>query len=304
MEKPAIAGYGANGAVRFDRTQKAMDDEVNITDEQWQAVLRRDRRLDGHFVYVALTTGIYCRPSCAGRHPGRRHTIVYTNAEAAERQGFVPCRRCHPQTDALPPAEEAVKLAIEYIERNPDQMVTLSTLSRVTGLTAHHLQRTFKKHAGISPRVLGAVLRVSQFKKLLREGHSITSAIYGAGYESTRTVYETTSKALGMTPAVYQRGGLGASIRYTTADAGELGRVLVAGTERGMCAVFVGVDDQQLKHALRQEYPQATVEHDDAALAKWRAVIQSCGQMGSLMSRLPVTVQQLIFNARVYHSLR
>jgi AraC family transcriptional regulator of adaptative response/methylated-DNA-[protein]-cysteine methyltransferase len=299
-----LADMVLTGRAVGGESTETMSEEVEISDEAWNAVLRRDRSFDGRFVYVALTTGIYCRPSCGGRHPHRRNTIVYETAQAAERHGFVACRRCHPQTDALPPGEEAVKTAIEYIERNPDQTVSLITLSRVTGLTPNHLQRTFKKFAGVSPKAFGAVMRLNQFKKLLREGQSITSAIYGAGYESTRAVYETASKALGMTPAVFQRGGLGASIRYTTADVAGFGRVLVAGTERGVCAVLVGTNDEELHADLQREFPQATARRDDIALAKWHAAVQSCGSMGSLMSGLPAPVQRRVFDARVYHLLR
>lgn len=289
--------------IGFFQSPETMSNEGEISDEAWQAVLRRDRRFDGQFVYVALTTGIYCRPSCAGRHPHRRNTIVYADAQAAERHGFVACRRCHPQTDELPSGEQAVKDAILYIERNPLQAVNLLTLSRVTGLTTHHLQRTFKRYVGVSPREFVAVMRISRFKKLLREGQPITSAIYRAGYESTRAVYETASKALGMTPAVYQRGGLGALIRYTTADLAGLGRILVAGTGRGVCAVFVGTSDEKLEDELRQEYPNATLKRDDAALVELRAAVQSCGQMGSLMSELPAEVRRRVFDARIYCSL-
>src|SRR5580704_14865065 len=187
---------------------------VAIDNATWQTVLERDRFQDGKFVYVALTTGIYCRPSCPGRHPHRRNAVLVESAAAAERIGYSACRRCHP--DSLAPAERSIRAALLYIEARLGRPITLNTLSQVSGLSPNHLHQTFRRIVGLSPKGFCDARRLARFKERLRIGESISEACYGVGYGSSRALYEKASKHLGMTPATYQRGGVGIHIHYVT----------------------------------------------------------------------------------------
>src|ERR1700722_17223369 len=203
-----------------------------ISSAVWHAVVKKDRYYDGKFVYAAVTTGIYCRPSCPARNPHRRHTLIFLTTGEAERQGYVACLRCHP--NSLAPAEKSIKAALDYIEAHLDQTITLNTLSKVSGLSPHHLQETFKRIVGLSPKAFCDARRIARFKQHLRAGQSISNACYEVGYGSSRALYERTRKGLGMTPSVYRHGGKGIHIRYTI-TASPLGSALVASTEQGVC---------------------------------------------------------------------
>src|SRR5215471_8549391 len=205
-----------------------------ISKRAWSAVLRRDRGYDGKFVYVAVTTGIYCRPSCPSRRPHRRHVVFFSTAAEAERNGYVACLRCHP--NSLNPAEKSVKAALDYIQEHIDQRITLAELPRVSGLSSNHLQETFKRIVGVSPKAFYSAQRLIRFKELVGGGESVSSACYGVGYGSSRALYENAMQWLGMTPGTYQRHGKGAVIRYAVLQT-SLGRLLLASTPRGISSI-------------------------------------------------------------------
>src|ERR1700722_5047772 len=211
-----------------------------ISDVDWNALVTKDRHSDGRFVYAAVTTDIYCRPSCPARNPQRGNTLIFVTATEAERQGYAACLRCYP--NSLTPAEKSIKAALDYIEAHLDQTITLNTLSQVSGLSPHHLQETFKRIVGLSPKAFCDARRIARFKQHLRAGQSISNACYEVGYGSSRALYEKTRKGLGMTPSVYRHGGKGIHIRYTITDS-PLGSALVASTEQGVCTVLLGEDD-------------------------------------------------------------
>src|SRR5213595_2881444 len=214
--------------------------DVMNNPEMWNAVLARDSSRDGSFVFAVKSTGIYCRPSCPARRPRPEQVSFYQLPEAAESEGFRACRRCHPrQARATDPRIELVRRICHAIDEHDEEPQTLKTLSEQTGVSAHHLQRTFKEVMGITPRHYRESKRLNQFKSQVKNGASVTDAMYGAGYGSSRSLYEQSSARLGMTPATYGRGGRGMRIIYTTA-ASPLGRVLVAATERGVCSVGLG----------------------------------------------------------------
>jgi AraC family transcriptional regulator of adaptative response/methylated-DNA-[protein]-cysteine methyltransferase len=183
-----------------------------ISNVDWHAVVKKDRHYDGKFVYAAVTTRIYCRPSCPARNPHRRNTLIFLTTAEAERQGYISCLRCHP--NSLTPAERSIKAALDYIEAHLDQTITLSTLSQVSGFSPHHLQETFKRIIGLSPKSFCDARRIARFKQHLRAGQSISNACYEVGDGSSRAPYEKTRKGLGMTPAVYRHGGKGIHICY------------------------------------------------------------------------------------------
>ncbi len=272
-----------------------------ISNVVWDAVVKKDRHLDGKFVYAAVTTGIYCRPSCPARNPQRRNALIFLTAAEAERQGYVACLRCHP--NSFTAAEKSITSALMYIEGHLDQTITLSTLSQVSGLSPHHLQETFKRIVGLSPKAFCDARRIARLKHYLRAGQSISSACYEVGYGSSRALYEKTKKGLGMTPAAFRRGAKGIRITYATTDSA-LGSVLVAGTSQGVCAVLLDEDNDHdlLFHELRGEFPEAVFTRE--SFTRWEASVLSCQDEDPLLSKLPVNLRGRVFQARIWNSLQ
>jgi AraC family transcriptional regulator of adaptative response/methylated-DNA-[protein]-cysteine methyltransferase len=238
-------------------------------DEAWRAVEARDSRFDGQFVYAVKSTRIYCRPSCPSRRPDRRRVTFYSAPDAAEEAGYRACRRCHPRETRLASAVAvAVERARQLIEKQPDLAFTLAELAARVGVSPFHLQRTFKRLLGVSPREYQDALRVTHFKSRLRAGDTVSRATYEAGFGSSSRVYERSDRSLGMTPAGYRRGGAGMQITYTVIES-VFGKLLVATTARGVCAVALGDSDQSLVESLRADFPSALVERADDAHHEW-----------------------------------
>jgi AraC family transcriptional regulator of adaptative response/methylated-DNA-[protein]-cysteine methyltransferase len=273
-----------------------------LNDDRWLAVQQRDRRRDGEFVFAVSTTGIYCRPSCPARRPKPEHVRFFQSPNAAERAGFRACRRCRPRaTQSV--QEELVSRATAWIEDHLHERVTLPRLAEALGVSPGHLQRTFTRVIGVSPRAYAAARRLDQAKTELRAGADVTSALYRAGYGSSSRFYDQARAQLGMTPSAYRRGGEGMEIAFSTADS-PVGRLLVAQTERGICSVSLGEDDAELEAALRNEYPRATVRRDDAALfPSIDAVLAHLRERQPLVS-LPLDVPATPFQQQVWHALR
>ncbi len=273
----------------------------------WQAVVNRDSGADGTFVFAVRSTGIYCRPSCPARRPGREQVSFYARPVAAEEAGYRPCRRCHPEQDADEFHMKRIQQACAYIETHLEESLTLETLGGQVGLSPYHLQRTFKKAMGITPRQYAEACRLRQLKTRLREGDAVTTAMYDAGYGSSSRLYERTPHQLGMTPTTYRKGGQGMHITYTLVDC-SLGRLLVAATERGVCAVSLGNSDTELEKALLGEYPAAEIARDGASLESWVSALLDYLAGGEDQQKrrldLPIDVQATAFQWRVWQELR
>jgi len=272
------------------------------------AVLSRDASRDGSFVFAVRSTGIYCRPSCPARRPRREQVRFFQVPEAAEQAGFRACRRCHPRrVQADDPQVELVRRICHAIDEHDEEPVTLNALSTETGVSAHHLQRTFKTVMGITPRQYAESRRLNQFKSKVKEGCSVTEAMYDAGYGSSRGLYEKSSAQLGMTPATYGRGGQGMRIIYTIA-ACPLGRVLVAATERGVCSVALGDSDSELGAALFAEYPNASIDTRDTLISPslnlWLSQVLEHLNGKSPRVDLPLDIQATAFQWRVWEELQ
>jgi AraC family transcriptional regulator, regulatory protein of adaptative response / methylated-DNA-[protein]-cysteine methyltransferase len=272
-------------------------------EQAWQAVAARDSRFDGRFVFAVSSTGIYCRPSCPSRRPRRERVAFYPDAGAAEKEGYRPCRRCRPKSALPPPAVQRVELAREYLEARGGERVTLERLGRAVRMSPHHLQRSFKKLVGVTPREYAESLRLRGFKRRVKKGDDVTTAMYESGFGSSSRLYEKSDQRLGMTPAAYRRGGKGMQIRYAVVPS-PLGRLLVAATDRGVCAVAFGQDDARLEADLRAEYPAASLEKDAGEFRGWIAAISRflAGE-GELLS-LPIDVRGTAFQHRVWKALR
>jgi AraC family transcriptional regulator of adaptative response/methylated-DNA-[protein]-cysteine methyltransferase len=276
--------------------------------ELWSAVLSRDASRDGSFVFAVRSTGIYCRPSCPARRPRREQVSFFQLPEAAEQAGFRACRRCHPRrAKNADPQIELVRQICHVIDEHDEEPLTLKTLSAETGVSAHHLQRTFKEVMGITPRQYKENRRLTDFKANVKAGANITDAMYDAGFGSSRSLYEKSSAHLGMTPATYGLGGRGMRIIYTIADC-TLGRVLVAATENGVCSVSLGDLDSELVAALFSEYPNASIDSKDtvisASLNLWLSKVLEHVNGKSARIDLPLDIQATAFQWRVWEELR
>ncbi len=272
-------------------------------EKNWRAVLAHDRRYDGAFVYGVRSTGIYCRPSCASRRPKRPQVIFFPVPAAAEQAGFRPCRRCRPQATALRDAQKGmVERAARHIERNLDAPLNLKALGAEVGAGPFHLQRTFKRVLGITPRQYADSLRMGGVKARLRSGRSVAESLYDVGYGSSSRLYERANGKLGMTPATYRRGGRGMHITYTTA-ASPLGRLLVARTERGVCSVSLADSDRALEARLRHEYPQAEVRRDRNGLSQTVNTLMRYLEGRQPRLDLPLDIRGTAFQCRVWEEL-
>jgi AraC family transcriptional regulator of adaptative response/methylated-DNA-[protein]-cysteine methyltransferase len=269
-----------------------------IDDTRWETV--RDRVNDDRFVFAVRTTSIYCRPGCPSRTPARRNVFAFGDAAAAQRAGFRPCKRCAPD-DVAADADR-----VRLIERacallDADDARSLEDVAREVGMSRFHFQRTFRRVAGVTPGEYARARRADRFRTRLASGASVTAAIHDAGYGSSSRPYA--SETLGMTPTRYRAGGRGEQVTYAIADC-SLGRVLVATTERGVCAIELGDDDNAVVSALARHVPNAETRRDDDALrATVDAVIVLVDDPAAPFG-LPLDVRGTAFQRRVWNALR
>jgi len=234
------------------------------TEVFWRAVQERDARFDGAFVFGVRTTGVFCRPSCSARKAKRENVEFFDGIERAERKGFRACMRCKPKlANSADPRVEMVLRACELIENDRER--SLDDLSAELSLSPSHFQRTFKEIVGISPKKYGDAKRIEKFKSEIKQGSDVTMAMYEAGYGSSSRLYEKASENLGMTPAIYKKGGKGMNINYIITDC-ELGKLLVARTPRGICSVTFGDSAKELRDGLMSEFPNGEIAEDAEGL--------------------------------------
>jgi AraC family transcriptional regulator of adaptative response/methylated-DNA-[protein]-cysteine methyltransferase len=283
---------------------KLQEAEKMQTDTRWQLVLARDAKSDGAFVYAVRSTGIYCRPSCSSRRPRREQVVFFPLPAAAERAGFRPCRRCRPeQAETADPQLEITRRACQFLDESAGEPTNLHALAAQLGASPYHLQRTFKRVMGISPREYQEARRMERLKTELKRKRNVTDALYEAGFGSSSRLYEGVHSKLGMTPATYRRGGQGATIRYSIV-ASPLGRLLLAATHRGVCRIAMGETDRQVAEDLRREFPAAVVHHDDAGLRAWTGTLLK--QLNGWQPRpeLPLDIRATAFQKRVWETLQ
>jgi AraC family transcriptional regulator, regulatory protein of adaptative response / methylated-DNA-[protein]-cysteine methyltransferase len=223
--------------------------------------------------------------------------------EAAEQAGFRACQRCRPREASRNPHAQFIRRVCSEIERHTEGVISLRHLAERTALSASYLQRTFRQAMGITPRQYAEALRVARLKSELRKGKDVTTALYEVSYGSASRLYEKSNAQLGMTPATYRRGGRGMNISYTIAECA-LGRVLVAATERGISAVYLGDRDSELIAALRKEYPEAEIQSSSGERSKWvREIVRHLAGSNPRLD-LPTDVVATAFQRRVWEALR
>ncbi|HUL33393.1 MAG TPA: bifunctional DNA-binding transcriptional regulator/O6-methylguanine-DNA methyltransferase Ada [Candidatus Eisenbacteria bacterium] len=270
--------------------------------EFWKATLQRDPRAEGKFFFAVRSTHIYCRPTCPARRPRRENAVFFRTSQDAERSGYRPCRRCRPRQpqESLSLVKSAARLLGAANE--PDD-ARLDSIAAQLHSSPAKLRRAFRRLTGLSPREFAHAARLAKFKMLLREGAEIADALYECGYGSPSRVYEKTNANLGMTPASYRKGGVGMKINYTVAPS-SLGKVLVAGTDRGVSAVYLGDDERGLVLALQKEYPRAEISRSHDSKPGWLKEILSRIEGQPPSTDLPLDVRATAFQRRVWQELQ
>lgn len=264
-------------------------------DAAWAAVQRRDRAFDGRFVTGVLTTGIYCRPSCAARHPDRRNVRFFATGAEARAAGLRCCKRCRP--DEVGRDEAAVLAALEAIRLG--EAAKLDELAAITGYSPTHFQRVFTRATGLSPAAYARALREDRARRALSRAERVTDAIYDAGYEAPSRFYEGLKGRMGMQPNDWKNGGAGRTINWAVVET-TIAPMLVAATEKGVCCLSFNEGEEQL----RARFPRAElVEGSGAFRALFDAVVRAVENPGS-QADIPLDVKGTAFQQRVWQELR
>jgi AraC family transcriptional regulator of adaptative response/methylated-DNA-[protein]-cysteine methyltransferase len=270
---------------------------------RWAAVVGRDRSADGAFYYSVRTTGVYCRPSCAARPARRENVRFHSTRDEAERAGFRPCKRCRPDEAAL--AEQraaAVAKACRLIE-TADETPGLGALAESAGMSRFHFHRVFKTVTGVTPKAYAAAHRAERLREELPKSHTVTEAIYDAGFNSSGRFYATSAQVLGMTPTSFRAGGSGASIRFAVGEC-SLGSILVAATDTGVCAILLGDEPEALVHDLQDRFPRAKLIGGEKDFERVVAKVVGLVEAPALGLDLPLDVRGTAFQQRVWRALR
>jgi AraC family transcriptional regulator, regulatory protein of adaptative response / methylated-DNA-[protein]-cysteine methyltransferase len=277
--------------------------------KQWQQVLERDASADGQFFYAVKSTRIVCKPSCPSRRPTRKQVQFFPTLAAAQAAGYRPCKRCEPErtTPKADPHAKIVAKVAKYLEEHADERVKLSDVAKTTGVGRLTILRAFKRVFGVGPGQYAKAQRLEKFKDKVKEPTMrVTDAIYDAGFGSSSRLYENSGARLGMTPSEMRKGAAGIAIRYATADS-PLGRMLVAATDKGICAIAFGDDDAEVEDVLRERFPNADLIAEDATtgwLADAVAFIGSQTSEHPLAATFPLDVRATAFQQRVWNALQ
>ncbi len=273
-------------------------------DSRWQRIVGRDASADGTFVYAVKTTGIYCRPGCPSRTPKRENVAFHATWKEAEQAGYRACKRCRP--DGAPLAEKnvaAVGEACRLIETSKD-LPKLGDLAAAAGMSPFHFHRQFKAITGLTPKAYAIAHRTRNVRKALVDMPStVTRAIYGAGFNSNSRFYERSNEILGMTPTAFRNGGDGADIRFAIGEC-SLGSILVACSDKGVCAILLGDDPETLVHDLQDRFPKANLLGGDPGFEQLVAQVVGFVEAPQVGFNLPLDIRGTAFQQRVWQALR
>ncbi len=272
-------------------------------DRRWAAVQARDPAADGQFVYAVKTTGVYCRPSSPTRLPRRENVEFFESGEAAEAAGYRPSRRASRDRSSLAARHAALVAAacrrIEAAEEPP----SLAQLAQDAGMSPFHFHRVFRSITGLTPKAYAAGHRGRRVRERLRQGRSVTEAIYDVGFGSNSRFYEASDRLLGMSPASFRDGGANATVRFAVGEC-SLGSILVGQSERGVCAIFIGDDPDRLVRDLQDKFPRAEMVGGDAGFEGLVARVVGLVEKPALGHDLPLDVRGTAFQQRVWQALR
>jgi AraC family transcriptional regulator of adaptative response/methylated-DNA-[protein]-cysteine methyltransferase len=272
-------------------------------DERWAAVCARAQGADGQFYYSVRSTGVYCRPSCPSRTPRRANVAFHASGAEAEAAGFRPCLRCRPTE---PPLAERQAQAVARACRLIDEAIDapdLDTLAQACGMSRFHFHRVFKAHTGITPKAYAAARRAGRLQRGLAQAPTVTAAAYDAGFNSSGRFYAATPGVLGMTPSRYRAGGSGEAIRFAVAGC-SLGALLVAATDKGICAILLGDDPEPLVRDLQERFPNADLVGAEPGFERTVAQVVAFVEAPRIGLDLPLDVRGTAFQQRVWQALR
>jgi AraC family transcriptional regulator of adaptative response/methylated-DNA-[protein]-cysteine methyltransferase len=272
-------------------------------EDRWAAVLRRDRSADGVFLFCVRTTGVYCRPSCGARSPRRENVEFYATCEEAERAGFRPCKRCKPNQPSLAVQHAAaIEKACRAIEESPDPP-SLDDLVCVAGMSRFHFHRVFRSITGVTPKAYAEAQRAKRIRQQLARSATVTEAIYEAGFNSSGRFYAESNRMLGMTPKKFRSGGPNESIRFAVGEC-SLGSILVASSDKGICAIFLGDDPDALVRELEHRFPKADLVGGDEVFERTVAQVVGFIETPGVGLELPLDIRGTAFQQRVWEALR
>lgn len=280
---------------------------TTVNDPRWAAVVARSADADGSFYYSVKTTGVYCRPSCGARQARPENVRFHETPEDAERAGFRPCKRCKPDRRSMP-EEQAAKVVLacriieEAVER-AESVPGLADLAERVGVSRYHFHRMFRRIAGVTPKEYTAAHRENRVRAELGKSATVTDAIYDAGYNSNARFYAKSHGVLGMTPTSYRTGGANTEIRFAVGEC-SLGAILVATSDRGVCAIFLGDDPDSLARDLQDRFPQANLIGGDDEFEELVARVVGFVEAPGIGLDLPLDVRGTAFQQRVWQALR
>lgn len=281
--------------------------EPTECDARWQAVVARDRAADGRFLYSVRTTGVYCRPSCAARLANPKNVRFHASKAEAEVAGFRPCKRCRPEQPPLEQQHAALVADVCRAMEEAEIALPLAALAKRAGLSPHHFHRVFKAATGVTPREYAVARRSERVRVSLAQTERVTDAIYDAGFGSGSRFYERSDAILGMTPTRFRNGGTGEVIRFavgeTSLGATSLGAILVAATDKGVCAILMGDDPSALLRDLQDRFRKAELIGADAAFEAMVAQVVGLVEAPQLGLDLPLDVRGTAFQQRVWQAL-
>lgn len=269
----------------------------------WAAVVSRDPSADGRFYYAVRTTGVYCRPSCPSRTARREHVAFYASRADAERDGFRPCKRCRPDQPSLTERYAEKMAGICRLIDAADDIPNLDALAQAAQMSRYHFHRVFKAVVGVTPRAYALARRNQRLRSALAEADSVTTAIYDAGYSSSGRFYAAAPQVLGMRPGEFRAGGANARIRFAVGQC-SLGAVLVAATDRGVCAILLGDDPDALLRELQDSFPRAELIGGDAEFERLVAQVVGFVERPATGLDLPLDIRGTAFQQRVWQALR
>ena len=285
------------------QTEKAAASNFNTDESRWTAVVTRNTDADDQFVYCVLTTGVFCRPSCPSRLARRENVRFHATCGEAQLAGYRPCKRCQPDQAARTyQYAQLVATACRYIE-SAEIAPDLATLAQLAGLSRYHFHRIFKSVTGVTPKAYVTAQRAQRLRQALLSGSGITDAIYDAGFNSQGRFYATTTNTLGMTPTRYRAGGMHTAIRFAVGECA-LGGILVAATDRGICAILLGDDAELLLRDLQDRFPHAELTGADSRFEHWVARVVGFVEAPGGGLDLPLDIRGTLFQQKVWQALR
>jgi AraC family transcriptional regulator of adaptative response/methylated-DNA-[protein]-cysteine methyltransferase len=285
------------------KNQSSVTKHFASDEERWQALAGRDKGADGAFVYAVVSTGVYCRPSCAARRPNRENVRFYRTVSEADRAGFRACKRCQPNAASSEEHRAAAILKACKLIENFDDPPDVKELAEATGMSPSHFHRVFKSLTGVTPKKYATAHRSKRLRNELSTSTTVTEAIYGAGFNSNGRFYETSNRILGMTPTALRTGGKGTVIRFAVGEC-SLGSILVAVSAVGVCSIALGDDPDALVRDLQDRFAKAELIGGDEEFDRFISKVVGLIENPSIGLDLPLDVRGTVFQHRVWEMLR